>query len=439
MTLTTALMMMTLAGVSADTNWPQFRGPQGGVAADDPRLPDTWSSSQNILWKSEVPGTGWSSPSVWGDHIFLTSTVNTEQNDRPALKVYTAAEVAPTKAVLRWVVYNFDFKTGKLVWEREVARAVPSQAKHMKNSYASETPATDGERVYAYFGSVGLFAFDMNGKAIWSKRMGPFKTRSDWGPAASPIVYRGRVYVVNDNDEQSFMTAFDAKTGAEVWHVNREEGTNWSTPFVWENDRRTEIVTTGSRRLRSYDLNGNLLWEMGGLSSLHIPTPFARHGLLYVNSGFRADSNRPVFAIRPGATGDISLKSGETSNQFIVWSHPTLGSYNPSSLAYGDYYYTLYDTSFLTCYDARTGKEVYGRQRISGESTGFSASPWAYNGKIFAISEDGDTFVLQPGPTFKVIGKNSLDEMTLATPAVANGSLIVRTASKLYRISNAGS
>ena len=176
--LAASFTVFALAGATADSNWPQFRGSQAGIAADDPALPETWSSTENIGWKADVPGVGWGSPVVWGDHIFLTSAVNTERNDRPALKVYTAAEVAPTTAVLRWVVYDFDFKTGKLRWEREVARGVPSQAKHMKNSYASETPATDGDRVYAYFGGAGLFAFDMNGKAIWSRPMKPMKMRS---------------------------------------------------------------------------------------------------------------------------------------------------------------------------------------------------------------------------------------------------------------------
>jgi outer membrane protein assembly factor BamB len=427
-------MALALVTLSADVNWPQFRGMHAGVVADDPALPETWGASENVVWKTEVPGVGWSSPVVWGEHIFVTSAVNDEQPERPPARVYTAAEVAPTTARHRWIVYDVDFKTGKIRWQREVGRSVPARPKHMKNSYASETPATDGERVYAYFGGVGLFAFDMSGKQVWSKPMEPFKTRSDWGSAASPIVYKGRVLVVNDNDEHSFMDAYDARTGRELWRVAREEGSNWSTPFVWENTVRTEIVTSGSRKLRSYDLDGKLLWEMSGLSSLHIPTPFAAHGLLFVNSGFRVDPNKPVFAIRPGATGDISLQKWETSNKYIVWWNPTLGSYNPSSIVYGDYYYTLYDTAFLTCNDAKSGAEVYGRQRISAESTGFTASPWAYNGKIFALSEDGDTFVIQAGREFKVIGKNSLNEMTLATPAIAHSSLIVRTASKLYRI-----
>jgi len=428
-----ALAPTGTSAAGKDDNWPQFRGPQAGVVADNPALPDTWSATENIVWKVEVPGVGWSSPVVWGDHVFLTSAVNTAEATRPTPRAYTGADVAPTSAIHRWVVYDVDFKTGKIQWQREVGSAVP-EAKHMKNSYASETPATDGQRVYAYFGAVGLFAFDMNGTPLWSKPMGPFKSRQSWGPAASPIVYKDRVYIVSDSEDRSFIAAYNAKTGDEVWRVNRDEGSNWSTPFVWENELRTEIVTTGSRKVRSYDLNGKLLWEMSGMSSLHIPTPFARNGLLYINSGFRVDPFRPVYAIRVGATGDISLKPGETSNQYIVWFYPTLGSYNPSSLVYGDYYYTLYDTSFLTCNDAKTGKEIYGRQRISAESTGFSASPWAYNGKIFAMSEDGDTFVIQPGPEFKVLGKNSLNEMTLATPAVVNGSLIIRTASKLYRV-----
>lgn len=187
--------------------------------------------------------------------------------------------------------------------------------------------------------------------------------------------------------------------------------------------------------MRSYDLEGGLLWELSGMSSIHVPTPFARHGLLYINSGFTSDPLRPVYAIRPGASGNISLREHTTSNEFVVWSHPTLGSYNTSSIVYGDYHYALLDRGMLICHDARTGQEIYSRQRITSGATSFTASPWAYDGKIFAMSEDGDTFVIRAGAEFEVLGKNSLDEMTLATPAVANDSLIVRTASKLYRIS----
>jgi hypothetical protein len=193
-------------------------------------------------------------------------------------------------------------------------------------------------------------------------------------------------------------------------------------------------VTTSRNKVRSYGLDGTPLWELGGMTVNVVPSPFASHGLLYVSSGYPGANPRPVYAIRPGASGDISLKAGETSSQYIAWYQPLLGTYNTSALVYGDYYYTLLDRGFLVCHDARTGKEIYKRQRISAESTGFTASPWAYNGKIFLLSEDGDTFVVQAGPEYKLLGKNSLSEMPLATPAVARGSLVIRTQSKLYRI-----
>ena len=442
----------TTTTVGQTPNWPQFRGSSSGVAADNPALPDTWSETQNVAWKVDVPGRSWSSPVVWGDHVFVTTAVNVKQPIEPlkAVSSYlarslggtmTAADISQPVDEHRWVVYDVDLQTGKIRWERTIQTALPSQAVHQKNSYASETPVTDGQRVYVYLGYAGLFAFDMSGAPVWSKPMEVLEMRTGWGSAASLALHDGRLYIVNDNEKQSFLAAVDARTGRELWRVDRDEKSNWSTPFVWQNERRTEIVTTGSKRVRSYDTNGKLLWELKGLTSIHAATPIAAHGLLYVSSGYPTDSLRPVYAIRPGGSGDISLKAGdtsntfgETSNAFIAWAHPTLASCYPSPLIVGDQYYTLMDRGFLTSNDAKTGKEVYGRQRISAESSAFSASPWSYNGKIFALSEDGDTFVVQAGPEPKVLGKNSLNEMSLATPAIANGSLIIRTASKLYRI-----
>jgi outer membrane protein assembly factor BamB len=434
--LAIGMAALALAGPSAGANdrWPQFRGPSAGVAENDPALPDRWSATENIAWKIDVPGVGWSSPVVWGDHVFLTTVINSEQGEAPKPGLYMGGERPASAAPHRWMVHDVDFTTGKMRWSREVRNGVPSVPKHLKNSYASETPVTDGERVYVLFGGVGLFVFDMAGTPVWSKPIGPFKTRFGWGAAASPVLHGDRIYIVSDNDDQSFLAAFDKRTGVEVWRVNRAEGTNWATPFVWEHDGRAEIVTSGSDKVRSYDLTGKLLWEFSGMSSISIPTPFERHGLLFVASGYVGDPRRPAYAIRPGASGDISLKPGETSNQFIAWSAPTLAPYNPTPLVYGDYYYTLFDRGFFTCHDARTGKEIYPRQRIAVDASGFTTSPWAYNGRIFAMSEDGDTYVIQAGPEFKVIGKNSLGEMTLATPAVSRGSLIIRTASKLYRV-----
>ena len=402
--------------------------------ADDPALPDTWSSTQNVAWKVDIPGSGWSSPVVWGDKIFVTSVVPEGETEKPRKGLYFGGERKAPDTPHHWMLYCVDWKTGKIRWEREALKAMPQSPRHLKNTYASETPVTDGERIYAYFGSVGLFAYDMDGKQLWKKEMGPFKTRYGWGTAASPVLYKDRIYIVNDNETQAFIAAYDTKTGREAWKVDRDEGSNWATPYIWENDLRTEIVTPGTKKIRSYDLNGKLLWELGGMSSISIPTPFSKFGLIYISSGYVMDAVRPVYAIKPGATGDISLKSGEKGNQYISWYLPQGGPYNPTPVVYGDYYYTLLDRGFFTCHEAKTGREVYGKQRIDPGAGAFTSSPWAYNGKIFCLSEDGDTFVIQAGSEYRLIGKNSLDEMCMATPAIVRGSLIIRTASKLYKI-----
>jgi len=421
------------APVGAD-DWPRFRGPSAGVAADDPALPDTWSPTQNVVWKMDIPGIGWSSPVVWGDHVFVTTVVNTTQQEPPRPGFYLG-DWPPSGAPHRWMVYDIDFRTGKIRWQSELLRARPKVTRHIKNSFASETPVTDGERVYVYFGSIGLVAaLDLDGKRIWTAELTAFDGRQGYGMAASPIVHGDRVIVVNDNATESFIAAFDKRTGKELWRTAREEFENWSSPYVWENALRTEIVTSGMRKIRSYDLDGKLLWELSGMTVNVSPSHFAKGGLIYINSGYPGASPRPVYAIRPGATGDISLKPSETSNEFIVWYQPLLGTYNTSALVYGSYYYTLLDRGFLLCHDARTGAQIYGRQRISPDASGFTTSPWAYNGKIFLLSEDGDTFVVQAGPEFKLLGKNTLNEMVLATPAVVHGSVIIRTQSKLYRI-----
>ncbi len=407
---------------------------------EDPALPDKWSQTENVIWKSDIPGLGWSSPIVWGDRIFLTSVISTEEIEKPKKGLYFGGERGLPKDEHRWVVYCVDWKTGRILWQREVHKGTPATTRHLKNSYASETPVTDGERVYALFGNLGLFCFDMNGKPLWSHRYDVRKTRFGWGTAASPVLHEDRLLVLDDNDEQSYFIAYDKKSGKELWRVDRGKGTNWATPYVWQNKQRTEIVVPATKAVISYDLNGKPLWEFKGMSSIAIPTPFSKFDLLYIASGYVGDQHRPVYAIRPGATGDISLKQGETSNQYIAWYQPQAGPYNPSPIIYGDYYYTLYDRGFLTCHDAKTGKEVYGKQRLDAEvaANAFTSSPWAYNGKLFALNEDGDTYVIQAGPEYKLLGRNSLGEMCMATPAIARGSLIIRTTSKLYRIGKTG-
>lgn len=421
---------------NAQDRWPQFRGAQSIGVAEDPTLPEKWSATENVAWKTDIPGIGWSSPIVWGNQVFLTSVINTGDTEPPKKGLYFGGERPIPPAEHRWMVYAVNFQTGKVLWEREVYKAIPKFSRHLKNSFASETPVTDGERVYAYFGNVGLFVFDMKGTLLWKQMFDAKKTRFGWGTAASPVVYKDKIFIVCDNDEQSYLVALDKKTGKQIWKVDREVGTNWATPYIWESGQRTELVIPGTKAVRSYDLDGKTLWEFKGMSSIAIPVPFSKHGLLYITSGYVGDQHRPVYAIKPGASGDISLKEGETSNQFIAWYQRQAGPYNPSPIVYGDLYYTLLDRGFFTAHDAKTGKEVYGKQRIDPAAGAFTSSPWAYNGKIFALSEDGDTFVIQAGSEYKLVGKNSLDEMCMATPAIVKGSLIIRTATKLYRITN---
>jgi outer membrane protein assembly factor BamB len=444
--LAVALILGFAVGASVRAqNWPRFRGTNSGLATDAPSLPDHWSTTENVVWRTEIPGRGWSSPVVWGDHVFVVTAVDVAKpvdTLRP-VKEYIAGslggpmtgnDVDRQPSEHRWVVYDISARTGAIRWEHVLRTAVPGQPVHQKNSLASETPVTDGERLYVYSSYTGLFALDFNGKVVWSTPMEVQPMRMGWGAAASPALHDGRLYIVSDNEAKSFLAAFDARTGAELWRVTREERSSWSTPFVWQNSVRTEIVTTASSRVRSYDTNGKLLWELAGMTSIHAATPIASGGLLYVSSGYPTDSVRPVYAIRPGAAGDITLAPGQRSNDYVAWSHPSLAGSYPSGLVAGDTYYMLLDRGILTATNAQTGEEIYGRQRIATDGGTFSASPWAYNGKVFALNEDGTTYVVQAGREFKVLGKNPLDEFTLATPAIANGSLFIRTATKLYRL-----
>ena len=418
---------------AGEERWPQFRGPGALGVSQQSGLPETWSSTENVAWVTGVEGFGWSSPIVWGDTVFLTTVVSTGDVEAPLGGLYVGGERGAPSDEHRWIVLAIDVSTGAVRWRRELHRGVPPSSHHLKNTYASETPVTDGERVYAYFGNVGLFCLTLDGRLLWSRRFEPVRTRAGWGTAASPVLHGDRIYIVNDNEEQSYLVALSKETGAELWRVNRDEGSNWSTPYVWEHAGRTEIVTTGTGRVRSYDLAGDPLWELGGMSSIVAPTPLSRFGLLYLSSGYIGDRQRPVYAIRPGGRGDLTAAEGRPLPAAVAWFQPRSGSYNTSPIVYGDYYYTLLDRGYFTAHDARTGAEVYGRRRIA-VGTAFSASPWAYAGKVFALSEDGDTFVIRAGPEFEVLGVNPLGEFTMATPAIAHRSLFIRTVSRLYRI-----
>jgi outer membrane protein assembly factor BamB len=415
-------LILTLAFATlapAQDRWPGFRG-AGVPVADSPALPSEWDAKKNVAWAVDVPGK-----------VFVTSVVADKSFEaRKGLYIQDlSGKVAPGEH--RWLVHCLDLKTGKTLWSQEAKKGEAPSSIHIKNSYASETPACDGERVYAYFGNVGLFCYDHAGKQVWSKSWPTVKTQMGWGLAASPAVHDGVVYVVNDNDTKSFLTALDAKTGKEKWTVEREEKSNWNTPFVWVNDQRTEIITAGTNKVRSYGTDGKLLWEIAGMSAPSIPTPFAAGGLLYVTSGYVIGLLRPMYVVKPGATGDITPK-GEEPHKSIAWVNRGIGPYHPTPVVAGDFLYVLYDGGFLSCFDAKTGKAHYERKRISASARAFTASPWAYNGKLFCLSEDGETYVLPVGAEFKVAGSNALDDMALATPAIASGRLLIRTQGKLY-------
>jgi outer membrane protein assembly factor BamB len=442
--------------------WPQFRGPGGAGVADESSLPERWSATDNVAWVAEIPGRGWSSPIVWRDRVFVTSAVSPGAFKAPSKGIFgndyfdelqkqgLSQDEAGKRVVSRdieltsetgdvsYMVLALDAKSGKVVWSREAHRGQPFGGRHRKNTYASETPVTDGERLYASFGgNVGVFCYSLKGKLLWKRTWTPQPIYLDFGTASSPVVHKGRVYQLHDNDGQSFLAALDAKTGTEVWNVKRTDligrfSSGWATPFVWENSVRTEIVTIGRGFVISYGLDGRELWRLKGITQA-TPSPVAADGLLYVGSGSQGEANRPLYAIRAGASGDISPRDDQKTSDFLAWSLPRFSGYTPSPLAYRGRVYSVNDNGVLQVADAKTGAEIY-KTRIGGSGHTFSSSPLASQGRIYCVSEDGDVFVLRAGDKYDEIAKNSLGEMTLATPAADADSLYVRTQTKLYRI-----
>ena len=466
--LAAALALATLTTVQArrgpDVAWPQFRGPSGAGILDSAKLPTAWSATSNVAWSVEVQGRGWSSPVAWDNLVFVTSAISPGTFKAPSTGIFGndyAAELAKqglsdeevTKRVvsrdieltaesgdIRYMVYAFDAASGKLRWEREAHKGAPFGGRHRKNTYASETPATDGERLYVYFGNVGLFAYSLDGQPLWNARFDPQPMYLDFGTASSPVVHNGRVYVLHDNDGKSFAAAVDAKSGKIAWRVERDipagrATSGWSTPFIWTHEQRSELVIIGRQHAVGYALdNGNELWRLGGLTGQSTPSPVATNGLLYLATGSQGENNRPVFAVKPGASGNITLAKGEDHNAFVAWQHPRASAYTSSPLVYRGRMYVVNDNGILTVFDAATGKEIY-KARAGGSGNTFSASPWASDGRVYLLSEDGDTFVIEAGDKYVELAKNSLDELSLASPALAPNALFMRTQTRLYRIS----
>jgi outer membrane protein assembly factor BamB len=427
----------TLGGIAiAQDHWPQFRGPQSTGVADEASFPERWSATENVAWKQDIPGRGWSSPVVWGQQVFLSTVVNTGEVEEIKKGLYFGGDrPQPPQAVHQWWVYCLDLETGAIRWQHQVHEGVPQSAIHLKGSYAAETAVTDGQRVYFCFGNLGIYCFDLAGDPVWQYRLKPQETRYGWGPAASPVLHAGRLYYCFDNEEDSYLMALDAATGAEQWRTSRDEKSNWATPYVWVNSQRTEIVTPGTGQVRSYDLDGQILWSLSGMSSITIATPYESDGLLYVSSGYVMDPLKPVYAIRPGASGDISLQEGQTANPFIAWSLPKAAPYNPSTIVYQGRLYVLYDRGLMSVFDAKSGEAIYGPERLPN-GRAFTASPWASRGRIYCLNEDGVTFVLQAGDDFNLLHTNSLqdDDMGMATPATVGDRLLIRTAARIYCI-----
>jgi outer membrane protein assembly factor BamB len=446
--------------------WPQFRGAKGAGVADGSHLPVRWSVTENVAWSIEVPGRGWSSPIFWGNKIFVTSAISPSSFKKPQTGIFgsdyiaelTAKGLPPAEvnrlerekdietteeltADVQWMVYCIDADTGRIEWAREAYKGKPVNGRHRKNSFASETPVTDGERIYAYFGNVGLFCYSMKGDLLWTRKWDPHKMYLDFGTASSPVLHGDRIYIQNDNEEDCYLASVDKKTGEEMWRVARNAGTgrksDWATPYVWENALRTEVIAIGRGQAISYGLDGKELWHLKGLKGQAAPLAVSDSSLLYVGTGDQTGVTRPMFAVRPGATGDISLNPGETGNAYVAWSLDKASAYMPSPLVYGNRMYVIYDNGICAAFESSTGKQIY-KARIGTGAT-FSSSPCAADGNIFCLSEDGDTFVIKAGDEYQLIAQNSLGEMCLATPAIADGSLFIRTMTKLYRIARAGS
>jgi outer membrane protein assembly factor BamB len=442
-----------------DPEWPGFRGPLSNPAATNSQLPDTWSKTSNVEWTAEIPGLGWSSPIVAGKHIFVTTATTdgaakqpqkgtTYSNDYIAelqKQGYKDKELIdklnardfelPSEVTLHYFLYSIDLESGKINWKREFHTGRPPGGRHRKNSFASETPVTDGERVYVYITHLGLYAYDFKGNKVWNTPTENFPTILDFGTASSPALVNNLVVIVNDNEKQQFIAAFDKKTGKQVWRTNRsihvqgsDRQTGWSSPYIWKNAVRTEIVTIGPGLAISYDLEGKELWRLGGMGPMPIPSPFAYDGLLYLNGG----SSRVIAAVKPGGSGDLTTPDGAKLNDSVAWVQQKAGTYLPTQLAYDGGLYVLTHTGILTRYDAKTGAQSY-KTRI-GEGGDYTSSPWGYNGKVFCLNEDGKTFVIRAGEKYELLGSNDLEEMALATPALLRDRLLVRTANHLYSI-----
>jgi outer membrane protein assembly factor BamB len=425
------------AATSAERHWPQWRGPRADGVAPHGDPPTTWSETANVRYKVEIPGRGHASPVVWGDRIYLLTAVDAEPAPAapapPAAGAPAAAPpafrdrgVAPDRE-LRYVVLALDRATGKTAWERTVLRAKPHEGTHTDGSWAPASAVTDGERIWAFFGSRGIYCLSMAGEVLWQRDLGDMETRNGFGEGASPAL-AGDTLVINwDHEGEDFIVGLDAKTGAERWRSARDEPTSWSTPYVVEVDGRRQVVVNASGKVRAYDpASGKVVWEVGGMTLNAIPMPVAADGLLFVTSGFRGNALKAVRLA--GAQGDL------TGTPAVVWSYDRDTPYVPSPLLYnGVLYFLKTNTGILSALDAATGKVHFGPARLEGIE-GVYASPVAAAGRVYVAGRNGATAVLAAGPELKVLAVNRLDDGFEASPAVVGREIYLRGRRHLYAI-----
>jgi outer membrane protein assembly factor BamB len=421
-------------------SWPSFRGPQASGIAEKQNLPDRWDakSGENIVWRTAIPGLAHSSPVVWENKIFVTSAVSSDPKAtfRPGL--YGDGDASKDRSVHRWMIYAIDKRTGKITWERVAHQGEPVDKRHIKSTYANSSPATDGRIVVAWFGSQGVYAYDLKGRFLWKVDLGRIDLGAydiptyEWGPASSPIIWNGLVILQCDTQNDSFLLALDAATGKTVWKTDRDELPSWGTPTIATTATGPVLVANASNFIRGYDPStGKELWRLGGSSKITAPTPVFGEGLFVVASG--RGPERPIFVVRPNARGDLTLPDGKTASDSIVWSRTGRGSYMPTPLIYNGVLYVLANNGLFDAYDLRTGNELY-RQRLTTVGSGFSASPVAADGRIYLANEDGEILVIAAGEKFNHLATNSMGELLMATPALSDGVMYVRSSTSLFAI-----
>jgi len=431
--------------VDNSPHWAAWRGPFANGVAPKADPPVEWSEDLNVRWKVKIPGSGNASPIVWGDRVYIQTAVKTEvlaasaddkSADAPAARDGQEERAgrrgsfwgsSPPTHVHEFIIMALDRKTGKTIWQRTLRKELPHEPGHSDTTHAACSPVVDGEHIYAYFGSRGLYCLDMDGKVIWEKDFGDTRTRSQFGEGASPALYKNTIVINWDHEDQSFIVALDKNTGDERWRVDRDEVTTWATPLIVEHQGRAQVITTGTKRVRSYDLaSGKLVWECGGLGLNCIPSPVSRNGTIYVMSGYR---NRQLMAIRyQGATGDISDSAA------VTWKTNKDTSYVPSPLLYDDTLYLLKKNSaVLSCYDASTGTPHYRKQRLEGVE-GVYASPVGANDRVYIVGRNGTTVVIKNGSKYEALATNSLDDGFDASPAIVGDELYLRGRKYLYCI-----